>query len=139
MRRLRSWLILALGAVLALVLVACGPDEAASPSPSPSVAINSGISGIVLLSPTCPVQGADASPCVTPYVATLVINDSDGNTVARVQSKPDGTFKVTLPPGDYVIQPMPADGGIPNATPQDVTVTADQYEQVEIDYDTGIR
>lgn len=125
-------------ALLAIGLIACGPDEAASPTPTATV-VDSGIRGTVLLGPTCAAQSVDASPCVTPYVARLVILDSDGNVVTEVSSKPDGTFSVTLPPGDYVIQPMPADGGIPNATPQSVTVAPHDYFEVEIDYDTGIR
>jgi hypothetical protein len=128
------------GVLLAFGLVACGPEELASPSPTPSAPLDSGISGIVLLGPTCAAQAVDASPCVTPYVARLLILDSDGNVVTQVSSNPDGTFKVALPPGDYVIQPAPGDGGIPNATSQGVTVTPDDYTtDVEIDYDTGIR
>jgi Prealbumin-like fold domain len=129
---------LAVLALLAILAVACGPDEAASPTPTVTV-VDSGIQGTVLLGPTCPVQSVDASPCVTPYVAKLVILDSDGNVVTEVSSNPDGTFKVSLPPGDYVIQPMAPDGGIPNATAQSVTVAPHEYFDVEIDYDTGIR
>jgi hypothetical protein len=133
-----AWLPALFAAFLAVVLVACGPDEAASPTPT-AIAVDSGIQGTVLLGPTCAAQSVDASPCVTPYVAKLVILDADGNVVTEVSSNPDGTFKVSLPPGDYVIQPMPADGGIPNATPQSVTVAPHDYFDVEIDYDTGIR
>jgi len=136
----RSWPAVLVGVLLAVTLSACGPEESASPAPTPSPPLDSGISGIVLLGPTCAAQAVDASPCVTPYVATLVILDTDGNIVTTVSSNPDGTFKVALPPGDYVIQPTPGDGGVPNATPQTVTVAPDDYAtDIEIDYDTGIR
>jgi hypothetical protein len=125
-------------AIVSIGLAACGPDEAASPTPAASV-VDSGITGTVLLGPTCAAQPADASPCVTPYVAKLIILNADGNVVTEVSSGTDGSFRVTLPPGDYVIQPMPADGGIPNAPPQSVSVAPHEYFQVEIDYDTGIR
>lgn len=135
-RRVGRWLLAALA--LTLGVAACGPEQSASPTPT-TTALNSGIHGVVLLGPTCPAQAADASPCVTPYVARLVILDADGNNLAEVSSKPDGTFRVSLAPGDYVIQPAPADGGIPNAPPQSVTVVPEEYVQVEIDYDTGVR
>lgn len=137
--RLRAiWLRVVLTGALAFGLSACGPELLASPTPAPSV-LDSGIRGIVLLSPTCAVQLADASPCVKPYVARLVIADTDGNTVAEVTSASDGTFEVKLPAGDYTIQPEPGDGGDPSGTPQSVTVAPDDYVDVEIDYDTGIR
>jgi hypothetical protein len=131
-------LVALLGALLAAVAASCGPEERLSPSPS-AAAIDSGIRGIVLLSPTCAAQPVDASPCVTPYAAQLVIVDASGNRVAGVASGPDGRFEITLPPGDYVIQPTPGPDGVPSGTPLSVTVVPDTWAEVEIDYDTGIR
>lgn len=125
--------------VFALSLLAgCGPEERGTASPSPT-SLNSGIRGTVLLGPTCPVQQADATPCLAPYAAKLVITDSQGAVVGEVTSGADGNFQIALAPGDYVIQPTAGDGGLPSALPQGVTVAPDQFIDVEIDYDTGIR
>jgi hypothetical protein len=126
-------------AASALLIVACGPPAGGSPSTPPSPALTSGIRGVVLLGPTCGAQAADASPCVTPYAAELVITDESGTTVGRISSGTDGQFEIALPPGSYVIQPSPGQDGVPFAIPVPVTVVADDYAAVEVDYDSGIR
>jgi hypothetical protein len=126
----------------ALCLMAAGgcdqlvPGSRPSPSPTP---ITSGIRGIVLLGPTCPVVRAAASPCLEPYSARLVIMDGNGLVVTEVTSGSDGRFEVALAPGEYTLVPAPAGDPFPNAKPASVSVTADEYTEVEIDYDTGIR
>lgn len=122
---------------LCLVLVACTPQ--ASPAPPSAPPLTSGIRGIVLLGPTCAAQPAYASPCITPYATELVILDDNGNKVATVSSGDDGHFEIALPPGDYTIQPTPGPDGVPSGTPVPVTVLDDDYTDVEVDYDTGIR
>jgi hypothetical protein len=129
-----------LAAVLIALVVACSPSAGGSPSPQASLVLTSGIRGVVLLSPTCGVQSADASPCVTPYAASMVITDASGATVGRVASGPDGRFEIALPPGNYVITPANGPNGVPfaqSAIP--VNVVQDQYTPVEVDYDSGIR
>lgn len=130
-------LTLVLAAVLAL-LVGCA--EIGIPVETPVEP--SGIRGVVLLGPTCPVSedpGAyEPVPCVTPYVATLVVLDSEGVDVARVTSAGDGRFQVDLLPGEYVVTPATTDS-YPIAQPVSVTVLPGTYAEVEINYDTGIR
>jgi hypothetical protein len=113
---------------------ACTP-AAATPSASTP---ESGIRGTVLLAPTCPVEVAGATPCVTPYAAVLVITDSEGREVSRVTAAADGSFQVRLPPGDYVILPQPGDP-FPTAQPLDVVVVPGEFAEVQVNYDTGIR
>jgi hypothetical protein len=132
-------LLAAAAGLLTLLVVACGPGTTGSPTPTPAPTLSSGVEGIVLLGPTCPVQVAGASPCLTPYAALLVIVDSNGNKVASISSGPDGHFRVPLAPGDYVIQPASGQGGIPSGTPVAFSVVADTYVDVEVDYDSGIR
>jgi hypothetical protein len=120
---------------LAVLVAACGTPSAASPTPTQP----SGIRGRVILGSTCPLGGAvDASPCLTPYAAQLIVLDADGERVATVQSAADGSFQVDLAPGDYTILPVTGDP-FPAAGPRDVTVVAGQYEELEVNYDTGIR
>lgn len=124
-----------------LLLVVIGCSEIGIPIDTPTPP--SGIRGIVLLGPTCPVSqdpGAnDPVPCVTPYAASLVVLDSESAVVGRVTSGNDGTFQVDLPPGEYVVAPSTGADTYPIAQPVSVTVSTGQYADVEINYDTGIR
>jgi hypothetical protein len=125
---------------LALLLIGCGGPLA--DGPQPSVAPPSGIGGKVVLGPTCPTGSApganDPVPCLTPYSAQLVILNGENEVAARLTSAADGTFRVDLPPGDYVIAPQGGDP-FPLAQPIPVRVTAGEYFEVEINFDTGIR
>lgn len=122
-------------ALVAALLLGCGSFGA---TPAPTVPLDSGIRGTVQLGPTCPVQTRDV-PCVTPYVAVLVILDTDQREAARVSSGPDGAFQVALPPGDYTVTPTPGGDPFPTAAPQAVTVLPGAFTEIEINYDTGIR
>ncbi len=130
-------LVSALAGLLAVLIIACGPES--GPSPTPSAGPNSGVRGIVLLGPTCADLSVDASPCLTPYAAQMAIVDSNGNFVTTVTSGPDGHFQVALPPGDYVIQPKSDPNGYPSGAAVPVSVVAGDFTDVEVDYDTGIR
>ncbi|MEP7158149.1 MAG: hypothetical protein ABI797_01860 [Chloroflexota bacterium] len=134
-RLLRAGLI-----VLALVaLMGCseiGIDLDTPPPPS-------GIRGLVLLGPTCPVEASPGSnepvPCVTPYAAELVVLDSENVKIASVTSANDGRFSVDVPPGEYVVAPETGTDSYPIANPVSVTVVSGQYAEIQINYDTGIR
>ncbi|MEX2548197.1 MAG: hypothetical protein WD830_10475 [Chloroflexota bacterium] len=126
-------------AVVAAVLVGCSEIGIPIDTPTPL----SGIRGVVLLGPTCPVGGEPGGnepvPCVTPYAANLVILDSESAVVARVSSGADGAFQVNLPAGEYVVTPATGADTYPIAQPVSVVVSTGQYAEVEINYDTGIR
>lgn len=131
---------IALATVLALVIAGC--DEIGVPGfETPSSP--SGIQGMVVLGPTCPVESTpganDPVPCVTPYSAQLVILDGENAVAARVTSGVDGAFVIDLPPGDYIVAPATGTDSYPIANPVSVTVVPGQYAPVEINYDTGIR
>lgn len=134
MRLSRAWL-LAL-AVLGASLVACdpaAPETSTEPSEGPS-----GIVGIVLVGPECR-RPSEASPCLVPHEARLVILDPEGRVVGEVTSGPDGTFRIELPPGEYVVQPSPGGDPFPRAEARSVTVVAGEMSEVEIDYERGRR
>ena len=126
--------------VLVLVaLVGCSEIGINLDTPPPP----SGIRGLVLLGPTCPVESSPgdsgAVPCVTPYAAELVVLDSENVKVASVTSATDGRFSVDVPPGDYIVAPETGTDSYPIANPVSVTVVAGQYAEIQINYDTGIR
>lgn len=132
MRRLRGWLVPFVG--LGLLLAACAPpavETSDGPSGGPS-----GITGIVLVGPECR-RPSEASPCLVPYQARLVILDPDGRVVGDVTSGTDGRFRIELPPGDYIVQPSPGGDPFPRAEARSVTVVAGEMSEVEIDYERG--
>ena len=106
----------------------------------------SGIRGTVVLGPTCPVMRNPPDPqCADkPYQTSISIFRAGDLTSATVQafasaeSAADGTFQVSLPPGDYVLGAV---GGkvMPRCAQVPATVPATGYTEVTISCDTGIR
>jgi hypothetical protein len=130
--------LVARGAPVALValvaLVAPAPGAAAAAPERP----DSGIRGLVLYGPTCPVQRAGQN-CERPYQATIVVRREPSNRlVVRAHSGSDGRFTVRLRPGRYELKPS---NGIPfpRASAQTVTVSAHHFISVSINFDSGIR
>lgn len=121
-----------------LVCLVAGCDTLLPPpTPSPSPLI-SGIAGVILLGPTCEHPTA-REPCLEPYAAKLVVFDTNGQVVTQVTSASDGRFQVTLPVGDYVLQPAPGGDPFPRAEAQSVSVLPGEMTQVEIDYEARDR
>jgi hypothetical protein len=99
---------------------------------------NTGIEGQVTIGPVSPVSrpGEENS---RPYAATIsIVRASDNGVVATVSSGSDGTFRVALPPGRYLVRPKQG-SPYPIAHEQEVTVVAGQYAHVLVSYDSGIR
>jgi hypothetical protein len=123
----------ALFALLVLVL----PSGAASGCGG-KVVTDSGVQGEVRIGPVSPVE-RQGVPNDAPYVATLRIKRAaDGKVVAETKSAADGSFRVVLPPGGYVLEPVSGDP-LPIARPQDFSVASGQFTTVWVDYDSGIR
>lgn len=132
-------LVLAGLTVFALIVGAC--DAPPTVGPTPTAAAPSGIRGTVVLGPTCPVGepgSTDPIACLTPYAAQLVILDAENQVAGRITSGSDGRFEIALPPGDYVITPIGGDP-YPIAQPVALVVTAGEFTEVQINFDTGIR
>ena len=102
--------------------------------------INSGIKGIILLGPICPVETFPPNPdCADkPFQARVVIKNSSGIIVGEFVSKDDGTFEVPLAPGTYLLEPQ-SPNILPRGEPQTVTVQEGKFTEITIYYDTGIR
>ena len=118
--------------VLSALTAGCGSTDLLGPD-APQ-----GIDGMVLIGPQCPVQSLD-DPCPDlPYEATIEIRLPGGGLVTSVRSRADGTFRVGLRPGLYTLEPESGDP-FPIAQAQDVEVRANEYSEVTIAFDTGIR
>jgi len=70
----------------------------------------------------------------------LVILSSDKQTeVAHVTPDDNGDYRISLPPGDYVLDVQNRQRRHVRATPQPFTVVADQTVHVDMAIDTGVR
>jgi hypothetical protein len=109
------------------------------PTQEPSV-VPSGILGIVLIGPQCPVvrEGEDCPDA--PYAARIEVFDSRGGLAAEIASGDDGLFRVNVPAGEYRLVARPlSDTPIPSPVEQTVVVTAGAITEVVVSMDSGIR
>ncbi len=122
--------------MLILLMNACSQIVPGDQTPAPP----SGIIGTVTEGPMCPgpVRIGDNSCPDQPYQATIQVLNSDNSKVAQFQTDAQGIFQVELPPGTYILHPL-SGKPMPHAADQTVDVTAGQFTQVSIVYDTGMR
>lgn len=119
--------------ILILVVLLLSACSSASPTPT-----DSGVEGQVLIGPMCPVVQVGQECPDEPYQATLTVNSPSGERIVQVQTKEDGTFKIPLEPGDYILYPE-SPNVMPTAQDQPFRVEAGKFTQVTIHYDSGIR
>jgi hypothetical protein len=125
--------------LLALLLLSMVASGGATPPDGAGSGGGSGIRGVVVSGPQCPVESAQ-SPCPdAPLPKTEVQVKRSGNVVATATSDETGAFQITLPPGTYSVEAVADMGGIGYARPVDVTVTDGVFAQVSVVVDTGIR
>jgi hypothetical protein len=99
---------------------------------------DSGIHGLVLYGPTCPVQRPGRT-CVRPYRARITITREPAGTVAaRLRSAANGRFTVRLLAGRYLLTPQNGKP-FPRARSRTVTVSPHHFSALTIRFDSGIR
>lgn len=129
---------LALVSVVLLAVAGCGGTRAAA-----SGAPSSGISGLVFIGPTCPVERVPPQPGCRdrPYAATLWFRSAlTGRVVRTTRSDIHGRFRVVLVPGTYVVEPRPGSAVARPLRPRrSARVWANRFTALRIDYDSGIR
>ena len=124
------------------VMSESGPAIPPDAWPSPIGAGRTGIGGIAVAGPVCPVERVPPDPaCASRPVsgATLIVRDPSGAEIARTVTGADGSFLVELSPGEYVVEPQPAEGLLGTAAAQKLVVVDGSIAQMQLDYDTGIR
>lgn len=120
-------------AAVILVVTGCGVHQ-------PSTPTSSGVTGLVHLGPTCPVErpGEDCRdrPAVGVSVRVArVTAGSPGATVASGTTGNDGRFSIDVAPGTYVVT---ATAGL-SCQNVEVKVETAQYAELDVPCDTGIR
>jgi hypothetical protein len=137
-----SWVVAVAPDGAVSVLSETGPPVPPEAWPNPLGAGKTGIAGIALAGPVCPVETVPPDPSCAPRPvagAAVLIRDGGGAEVARVETAADGTFFAELPAGDYVLEPQPVEGLMGTAAAVAVTVEDEKTTEVQLDYDTGIR
>lgn len=147
MTRMIARLVALVAAIAVLAIAAaCTPGASSGlPSQTPTgSAAGVAVDGRVHAGPSCPVEKVPPDPaCADRPVAgaVLVVTTAAGVEVARATSGADGTFRVTLPAGDYILVPQPVQGYMGTASPIPFHAQGDGAAPVPLDvsYDTGIR
>lgn len=104
--------------------------------------IDSGVEGIVTLGPTCPVmREGDLSCADKPYATTIqaiAMGSPKSSFFTTVESDKEGKYKITLPPGEYALQPV---GGsvMPRCETKNITIKPSEILKINLSCDTGIR
>ncbi len=101
------------------------------------------IKGKVLLGPTCPVERIPPDPnCAEkPYqtkIQVIAVGSLKSSPYAVVDSNANGEYTVTLPVGEYALQPV---GGkmLPRCETKNVSIKSNETQEINLFCDTGIR
>ena len=101
--------------------------------------INSGIYGIVTIGPIKPVE-REGEINYKSYQAAIVIKTGDGlKEIEQFTSNNDGTFKIYLKPGKYILEPLKSSEPFPIGTSVEAEVKPNQFTEIHLSFDTGIR
>lgn len=119
---------------LLIVLAACAGGA------SPAASGGTGIGGVAVAGPTCPVERPGDSACMPRPVegAVVVVTDQAGEEVGQATTDAEGRFFILLPAGRYRVTAGDVDGLMGAPAPMEVVVS-DGEATVELQYDTGIR
>jgi hypothetical protein len=129
------------GARLGLVLVAvgalagCGGDNPAKPIKTTA---SSGLQGKVTISPGTNTCKAGSS-CLKPAKGFTLEFSQYGHQAARTKTGDDGSYRIELAKGRYVIGVKGGPGVAPTVKPPTATVEQGQFKTVDIKLDVGIR
>ncbi|HZD79152.1 MAG TPA: carboxypeptidase-like regulatory domain-containing protein [Actinomycetota bacterium] len=128
---------------IALVLLVPVLTAACSSSPTQSgtgTTPTTGIRGVVLLGPVCPIVSAE-SPCPPRPLAdtTVEVRNDRGQVVATAVTDARGRFGVQVPPGRYQVRAEPDGAGPRIGHLVSVTVPEGGSAQVKVPVDSGIR
>lgn len=138
MRRAQRAILAPVGTAAAfLLLVACASTHGPRPEPAP----RSGIQGRTVVDAGCPMTRSSSGCPDKPLAARLTVTrNGSARTVAVAISNSRGSFRIPLPPGDYVVRPKNLTGAVvPIAQPLTVTVVRSQWTTLTISFDSGIR
>ena len=116
---------------LAVILAGCGGAKPLA---------DTGVEGIVTIGPMCPVIQVGQSCPDKPYAAELTVASAFGTIIARGLADADGSFRIPLPAGDYLLQVQATDGSpFPGPASLPFSVSEGAWTRLDVTMDSGIR
>jgi hypothetical protein len=107
--------------------------------PLVSFAAATGVTGVMMIGPTCPVP-TPKDPCGdVPYEGIVLVKASDGQIVGKLSANEDGEFQMFLPPGNYQLVSTTDNEVPPYLLTQGFNVTRFGLSSIVIQFDSGIR
>jgi hypothetical protein len=116
-----------------LVMTAC-----VSVGQTPSV-VETGIEGVITISPTQPGPIRADSPGSKPLANAAFVVESEKGEVASFTTDNEGRFRIPLAPGHYRVSIKGKKGGIGRFGPFEVDVVPGKVTNVQWECDSGIR
>ncbi len=112
-------------------------------APAPAGPSDSGIYGVAMIGPTCPVMRDPPDPDCRdqPFEGEFAITNVEGSRVIKTfSSNAEGAFNVSLEPGEYAIRLARESSSPPTcANVEPVRVSAEARTLVNVTCDSGIR
>ncbi len=133
--------LIAAAALVALTSAAVSPVTAQTKDTKPAAPVRTGngVMGKVDRGPVRPHERPGLPNNVAMAKATIIVQNLNGTEVARTTTDKDGWYELRLKPGKYKLvgprYPMPHRG---NWT-KEIEIKNNQWNQVDIHIDTGIR
>ena len=106
---------------------------------TPATTGDTGIEGVILISPTHGGPIRPGVPSSAPLPETEFIVRKGEETVATFKTDGEGKFRVSVPPGQYTVSRANWSGRIGRYGPFAVDVAAGQISKVQWLCDTGMR
>jgi hypothetical protein len=129
---------LLIAVAICLTLAAC-TGVSLAPAASTSAA-GSGITGIAEAEPQCPIVSPGSVCQPVPVSKTVAVQDASGSEVTRFTTARDGSFRVSIAPGQYtLVEVVTPAGSPPSLKPVIVIIPSGQFVHVVLLFDTGIR
>ena len=120
--------------ILAFAIMTAFLSSAQTPSGG-----ETGIEGVITVSPVKPGPIRADSPDSLPLVNTAFVVENEKSEVASFTTDEQGRFRTLLPPGHYKVSMKGRKGGIGRFGPFEVDVVAGKMTNVQWDCDSGIR
>lgn len=101
----------------------------------------SGVRGVTVVDAGCPPTVEQPACPTGPLAARLTfVAEGAEEPAAEVETGPDGTFSVVLPPGSYdVLADDLAGAPYPRADPMEVQVRPGRVTELTVRFDSGVR
>lgn len=121
--------------ILALFVMSYPVTTSSTPTPEP----NTGVEGVITISPTQPGPARIDVPGSKPLPNTAFVVENEKGEVASFTTDEQGRFRVSLPVGHYTVSMKRKKMRIGRFGPFSVEVAAGKMTKVQWDCDTGMR